>query len=139
MRVTDDVYLKELTEDYFHILETGNEEAFADLWHPEAVRFGYDEQSRALLALNKKDMLQLSVKGMKKMKEQLSGKEKVQLKLDEILRIQVIDGMLGLVELTWKLIIPWKKEKTHSFIHFAKDKGKWFIVHISEIVVERTE
>ena len=49
---SEEIILKELIEDFIHILEIGDEKKFDDIWHPRAIRFGLGN-SNELMAMNK--------------------------------------------------------------------------------------
>jgi hypothetical protein len=123
------IILKELTEDFIYILEQSDEKKFQNLWHPKAVRFGLGN-SKDLGTMNKDEMIKYSINGLKNLKKQISNPEVIKFEIDEIVEIKCIQNIIASVELKWHMNLPGSKGTHHTFINFAKDKNKWYIVNI---------
>ena len=138
MTVDEEKVLKELAEDFIHILEESDEEKFKDIWHPKAIRFGIGN-SKELMTMNKEEMIKFSINGLKGLKDQLPNPEIIKFTIDEILQIRIYEGLIGSVELKWNMVLPGSKGNHHTFIQFAKDKDKWLIVNVLDRGFEEEE
>jgi hypothetical protein len=138
MPTTIEIELHEITEDFIGILEKGDEEKFKDLWHPKAIRFGLGN-SYELMAMDKEEMIKFSLRGIKNVRDNLQNPEEVKFVIDEIVQIKCIEGVIGLVELKWHMILPESKGLHHTFIHYAKYNRKWAIVGVLDKGYEVTE
>ena len=134
----EEIELKELIEDFIHILEVGDESSFVDIWHPRAIRFGLGNTNE-LMAMNKEEIIKFSLKGIQGLRKQISGQELVKFQIDEIIQINVVEGLIANAELKWHMILPGSKGSHHTFIQFAKDNQKWFIVNVLDKGFEKLE
>ncbi|NHJ47216.1 MAG: hypothetical protein FK733_05455 [Asgard group archaeon] len=130
--------LKELTEDFISILEQCDEKKFQELWHPSAIRFGLGNANE-LGTMNKEEMIQYSINGLKNLKQQIPNPEEIKFRIDEIIDIKCIQDIIASVELKWQMTLPGSKGTHHTFINFAKDKDKWFIINVLDKGFESTE
>ncbi len=125
----NEIMIKELVEEYLAIMEEGNVEKFKELWHPKAIRYGLGN-SKELHAFNLDEMIKFSLTGIQNLRKQLPDPSIIQFKIDEILELKCIEGVIASVELKWHMLLPGSKGIHHTFIQFAKDKKMWYIVNV---------
>ncbi|NHJ03806.1 MAG: hypothetical protein EAX90_03215 [Candidatus Heimdallarchaeota archaeon] len=127
----EEIILKEIVEDFINILEKGDVENFKNLWHPKALKFGLGNTNE-LMVMNKDEMIKFALEGIQGLRKQIPNQEMIRFQIDEIIRIQLIENIAASVEVKWHMILPGSKGNHHSFIQFAKDNKKWFIINILE-------
>jgi hypothetical protein len=136
--MNEELILKELTEDFIHILEQSDEKKFQEIWHPKAVRFGLGNANE-LGTMNMEEMIKYSLNGLENLKQQIPNPEEIKFQIDEIIEIKCIQNVIASVELKWQMTLPGSKGTHHTFINYAKDNDKWFIVNVLDKGFENTE
>lgn len=127
--LNEEIMLKEITEDYINIMQECNEEKFKGLWHPDAKMFGMGN-SNQLNVMSRDDIIKSSLNGLRNLKNQIPNPEEIRFVIDEIIRIQHIDGVIANVELRWHMQLPGSLGKHHTFIQYAKYDDMWYIVNV---------
>ena len=136
--MNEEIVLKEIVEDYINIMQECDEEKFKELWHPEARRFGMGN-AKELNVMNKEEIIKFSINGLKNLKKQIPNPESIKFTIDEIVNLKVIEGVIATVEMRWHMILPGAKGTHQTFIQFAKQDEKWYIVNILDKGFEEEE
>ncbi|UCG36976.1 MAG: nuclear transport factor 2 family protein [Candidatus Bathyarchaeota archaeon] len=91
----DEAEIRELVTTCLKIMDAGDEEAFLEIWHPDARRFSTGN-SNELNSFGLTEIFKYSLKGIKQLREENPESCEIQHVLDEVLNLCVYDNSLQL-------------------------------------------
>ncbi|MFX1299553.1 MAG: nuclear transport factor 2 family protein [Promethearchaeota archaeon] len=124
--------IRETIRHFYWAQETGDENAFLSVWHPEAKRFGFGLNNE-LYVLSVEDILRDQFNEIQKAKEE-NPKYSVSFFIKQMKFFDVQpDNLIASVFVEWQMLVLGKCVGFHyTYYHLVKTEDQWVIVNVTD-------
>ena len=120
--VTDPmIEIKEIIEDLFAFFNNKEEDHLRELFHPKAI-FANIGNANELYIRTVDEFIDTTIVAIKQ------NNIEVENKIEEIKHLQIIDGVIAALEITYTMIMKDSIGKHTCFLHLVKENGKWYVL-----------